>query len=465
MTRTLELGRSGGWLALTAISAGYFLVILDATVVAIATDRMAIGLHTTVTGLEWVVDGYTVTLAALLLLGGGLADRFGARRSFRAGLVLFGVASIGCAAAPVVGVLVVARVVQGAGAALLIPASLALVRHTYPDPAERARAIGIWGAVGSVAATCGPVVGGLLAQSLGWPAIFAINVPFCVMTWVLIRRTVPAISGSGQPIPVAGHLATVAAMSGATALAILGGARPLAVPSLVVAAIVAVGGVIAIGVAGRAGRPLVPAALRTDPRFRGGSLIGLAQNFGFYGQLFVVSLYLQRQLGYSPAVAGLALLPESVIGIAASALSGRFAARYGARPVMMCGLSLGALGLAGLACIGPRTPYPLLVLPLLLVGFGMAFTMPAATTITVSPAGPAQAGLAGAAFNASRQFGGALGVAVAGSLLTFDHGSVRLASACAALAFLAAVPIAARLRAVRDPEMKNAAPEAILARH
>lgn len=445
MTRTLQASRTRApGLALVAISAGYFIVILDATIVAIALNRMAIGLHTTVTGLEWVVDGYTVAVAALLVLGGGLADRFGPRRSFQAGLACFAVASLACACAPGVGLLVAARVVQGCGAALLIPASLALIRFTYPELAARARATGLWGAIGSVAASSGPVLGGVLSEHVGWPAIFAINVPVCAVAAVLVRRAVPSVPGVPRRIPALGHVSVVCVMAGVTALAILAGARPLRALPLTIAAAVAVAGSIAAVAAARSGKSLLPSGLRRDRHFTGGSMVGLAQNFGFYGQLFAISLFLQRGLGLSPTAAGLALLPEAAIGILASTLGGRHAARRGPRVVIVTGLVTGAAGLFGLALLSPHTPYLLMVIPLLLTGFGMAYTMPAATNVTVSAADPEHAGLAAAAFNAARQFGSALGVAVLGALTALTSGSLLLALMTAALAYLAAAVVARR---------------------
>ncbi|MGW4122083.1 MFS transporter [Nocardia sp. NPDC004711] len=450
MTRTLEQARTGsGGPALAAISAGYFVVILDATIVNIALDRMAVGLHTTVTGLEWVVDGYTVTVAALLMLGGGLADRFGARRCFQAGLGFFAVASVGCAVAPEVGLLVAARVVQGIGAALLIPASLALIRFTYPDAAERARATGIWGAIGSTAASCGPVLGGVLSETLGWPAIFAINVPVCAVTAVLVHRAAPSVPGVAQRIPVPGHVAAVVGMAGVTAFVILGGARPIRPELLTVAVVAASAGLLLGSVAARSGKGLLPEGLRRERGFTGGAMIGLAQNFGFYGELFVVGLYLQRHLGYSPALAGAALLPEMAVGILASALGGRHAARRGPRAVIVTGLTIGATGLTGLACISARTPYPVVAIPLLLIGFGMAYTMPAATNVTVSAAGPTHAGLAAAAFNAARQLGSALGVAVLGALIPIAPGALAIPLAIAAAVYLAAAILARALLPAR----------------
>ena len=198
------------WLPLVVVCTGFFVVILDTTVVTIALDRIADGLHTSVTGLQWVVDGYTVVLASVLLLSGTISDRIGARRAFQAGLLLFGVASLGCAMAPSLGVLVTVRMVQGLGGALLIPSSLALIRAAYSDDAARAKAIGVWGAVGATAASFGPVVGGLLSGTLGWPAVFAINVPICAAALVLVVRTVPPVPGAPRRLHVGTQVAIFA---------------------------------------------------------------------------------------------------------------------------------------------------------------------------------------------------------------------------------------------------------------
>jgi DHA2 family methylenomycin A resistance protein-like MFS transporter len=434
------------WLPLVVVCTGFFVVILDTTVVTIALDRIADGLHTSVTGLQWVVDGYTVVLASVLLLSGTISDRIGARRAFQAGLLLFGVASLGCAMAPSLGVLVTVRMVQGLGGALLIPSSLALIRAAYPDDAARAKAIGVWGAVGATAASFGPVVGGLLAGTLGWPAVFAINVPICAAALVLVARTVPLVPGEPRRLHVGTQVAIVAVVAGLSSVAIQAGSEHADRLAVWVSAVVfAAGAGAVLTTQVRAREPLLPRAVLAKPKFAAGNIVGFVLNFGFYGQLFVMSLFLQRQLGFSPLTAGLALLPETAMGVLASTMGGRVMARHGARPVVISGLAVGALGLAGLSLARVGMPYWQLILPLVLIGFGTAFCMPAATTVTIDTVPADQTGFAAAAFNTSRQIGGALGVAALGSIVSLNGGSINLAVACGCAAFLLGAALAARM--------------------
>lgn len=436
---------SVSWVPLAVVCSGFFVVILDTTVVTIALDRIAGSLHTTITGLEWVVDGYTVILASLLLLGGTLSDRIGARAAFQAGLLLFGLASLGCALAGTVEVLVAVRLLQGFGGALLIPSSLALIRAAYPDGGERAKAIGIWGAVGATAASFGPVIGGLLSQTLGWPAVFAVNVPVCLLASALVSRTIARVGGVARRLHPWTQLAVVGVVGGVSSLTIQAGSQHRDGWVLWASSTACVLGlVVVIRSQRRSPEPLLPRAALAKPEFRAGNSIGFLLNFGFYGQLFVISLFLQRQLGYSPLTAGLALLPETAMGILASTLGGRLAGRRGPRPVMILGLLAGAAGLAGLSVARAGMPYWQLVIPLVLVGFGTAFCMPAATTATIETAPAQQVGFAAAAFNMSRQVGGALGVAGLGSLVSLSGGTVPVAVTCGSAAFLVAAVLAAR---------------------
>jgi MFS transporter, DHA2 family, methylenomycin A resistance protein len=433
------------WLPLITVCSGFFVAILDTTVVTIALDRVAASLHTSVTGLQWVVDGYTVVLASLLLFSGSLADRVGARRVFQAGLALFGAASLGCAVSGSLTVLVAMRVVQGAGGALLIPSSLALIRATYPDVAARAKAIGVWGAVGATAASFGPVVGGLLAGTLGWPPVFAVNVPICAIALLLVPRTVPPVPGVPRSLYPLSQLAIVAAVAGLTSVAIQAGSEHQNATVLWGSSALFVLGIGTSVVAHRrAEEPLLPRAVLAKADFTVSNIVGFLLNFGFYGQLFVLSLFLQRQLHMSPLAAGLALLPETAMGVLASTLGGRVVASRGSRTVVIAGLAAGALGLGLLSAATAGMPYWPLIVPLVLVGFGTAFCMPAATTACVEAVPADQAGFAGAAFNTSRQVGGALGVAALGSILAVADGAITATMICACVAYLVGVGLAAR---------------------
>jgi len=433
-------------LALVAVCLGYFMVILDATIVNVALPALRADLHASVSGLQWVVDGYLLMLAALLLSGGVLADRAGARRVFQVGLALFIGASVGCGLAPTVAVLVVARLVQGVGAALTVPASLALLRAAYPDQAARARAIGAWGGIAGVAAASGPILGGALVTAASWRLVFFVNVPIGLAAIALTARHVPAPDPRPRGLDPAAQLTGVLALAALTLALIEGGHRGLT--PLVVAA----GGVLVAASAAfvtierRAAAPILPLGLFANPTFSGANAVGLLINLGFYGELFVINLYFQQVLGYSALLAGVALLPQMGMASIGSLLSGRFTARAGGpRRTMLLGLTIGAAGLLGLVVAGAHTPYLLLAAPLLAAGFGMSFTMPAATTAVMEGVPAERAGLASGAINAARQIGGVIGVAVLGALVAGGGAitGLRIALVIAGTAFLTGAAITA----------------------
>ncbi|HEY2601120.1 MAG TPA: DHA2 family efflux MFS transporter permease subunit, partial [Thermoleophilaceae bacterium] len=310
---------------LIAICLGYFMVILDATVVNVALPALGRDLGGGVSDLQWVVDGYTLVFAGLLLSAGSLGDRLGGRNVFRAGLVLFTLASAACAAAPSVPLLVAARLAQGLGAALLVPSSLALLRAAYHDPRERARAVGAWGAVAGIAAASGPVVGGLLVSAASWRWVFLLNLPVGIAALLLAERFLPRVGErTGAGIDPLGQLLAVAALSSLTFGLIQSGHSGWTSAEGLVPLLVSVPLWVAfLACERRAREPMLPLRLFRSPTFSGASFVGLAINLGFYGQLFVISLYFQHVRGWSPLVTGLALLPEGIFVALSSALSGR----------------------------------------------------------------------------------------------------------------------------------------------
>jgi DHA2 family methylenomycin A resistance protein-like MFS transporter len=416
--------------ALPAICLGYFMVILDATAVNLSLPALGRDLGGGVGALQWVVDGYTLTFAALLLTAGSLGDRYGARRVFCGGLGLFVLASAACGLASGAATLVAARLVQGAAAAVLVPCSLALVRAAYEDPGARARAVGVWGGVAGVAAASGPVIGGVLTQAVSWRLVFFVNVPVGLAALLMTRRHVPSAGGHGRPGFDLPAQATVIAALGVLTFALIearteGWTSPLILGGFGVAALLIA---VFIVVERRAATPMLPLEMFRDRAFGGGSAIGLLINLGLYGQLFVTSLYFQNSRHMSPVTAGLALLPEGLLVPLASLLSGRVTSRRGVRATMLAGLCTGAAGLLGLMIADPHVPYLILVVPLMAAGFGMAFTMPAATTTVVEAAPAARAGVASGTINTGRQVGSTIGVALMGTLA----GSPGLAAAMAA---------------------------------
>jgi MFS transporter, DHA2 family, methylenomycin A resistance protein len=432
-----------------AVCLGYFMVILDTTIVNVALPALRVDLRASVAGLEWVVDSYLLMLASLLLTGGVLADRAGARRVFQAGLALFVLASAGCGLAPNVPVLVAARLLQGGGAALSVPSSLALLRAAFPDAADRARAIGVWGGIAGLAAASGPILGGVLVTAVTWRLVFFVNVPIGGIAIALTARYVPAPPPQPRVLDLAAQLAGVLALAALTLALIEGGDSGFGVAVSGAVAVFVTATVAFIVIEHRVAEPMLPLSLFRNPAFAGGSAVGLLINLGFYGELFVINLYFQQALGYSALVSGLALLPQLGVVAAGSALSGRFTARVGGpRPTMEIGLLVGGAGLLGLIALGDGTPYGLLVVPLVAVGFGMSFTMPAVTTAVVEGVPADRAGLASGVINAARQLGGVIGVAVLGALISGSHGSgfitgLRIALAIAGTAFLAGAVITA----------------------
>jgi MFS transporter, DHA2 family, methylenomycin A resistance protein len=428
-----------------ALCLGYFMVILDATIVNVALPGIGASLHGALATLQWVVDGYTLAFAALLLSGGALADRLGARRVLVAGLGLFTVASALCALAPAAPSLVAFRVVQGAGAALVVPASLALIRAAYADPAARARAVGAWGGVGGVGAASGPVLGGLLVAAAGWRAVFLVNVPVGLAAVALTLRLAPAPAGRPRRLDPAAQVLAVLALAALT-FAVIEAGRAVTAPVLIAAAVAVAAALAFVATERRVAGPMLPLELFRSRVFSGASAVGLLINLGFYGQLLVVNLGFQGARGWSPLTAGLATLPQGALVSLGSVASGRLTARAGRPgPTMLYGLTLGALGLAGLALAPAAAPYPLLVLPLMAAGLGMSLTMPAATSAAVDAAPDGRAGVAAGVINAARQAGGAIGVALLGSLAGVGEGTALLV---AAAAFLAAAAIAARTQAL-----------------
>jgi DHA2 family methylenomycin A resistance protein-like MFS transporter len=438
---------------LALICTGYFMVILDATVTNVALPSIGRGLHGGVTGLQWVVDAYTLAFAALLLTGGALAERLGGRRVFTGGLVAFGVASAACGMAPSLGVLVAARAVQGAGAAALVPSSLLLLQVAYPDPRARSRAIGLWGAIAGIGAASGPIVGGVLVSVWSWRGVFFLNLPFALGALLAAPRFAPASRPRPRAVDLGGQALAVAALGTLTAALVAAGRLGWTSPIVLGGCFVSAAAWAAFAAVEHRGTdPMLPLALFARPGFRTGAMVGLLINLGFYGQLFLMSLYFQDVRGYSALQTGLALLPEAALLTVASAVSGRVMARTGPRLPMQAGLLLGGAGLLSLAVAGADTPYLALVLPMLAAGSGMALTMPAATSAVMESAPPDRGGIASGVINASRQAGGVLGVAVLGSLVSVPAafvGGMRIGLVIAACAFLAGAALVSGL--AREP--------------
>ncbi|MFI8216536.1 MFS transporter [Streptomyces sp. NPDC085932] len=432
---------------LLAVCSGYFMVILDVTVINVAVPVIGRELSASLTGIQWITDGYTLVLAGFLLTGGALGDRLGNRRVFCAGVAVFTVASAACALAPGAAFLVVARLVEGLGAALIVPGSLALLQQSYPERAARARAFGLWGAMAGIAASAGPLLGGLLVSTAGWRWVFLINLPVGAACLALTLRHVSrSPRRTDRALDVPAQLAVVAAVALLTAALNEAGRRGWSDPAVLAGLGLAVLAAAAFALRERLARsPALPLAMLRSRALGGGAAIGLLFNFGFYGMVFTASLEFQHQRGYSALGTGLALFPAVAMTMFASVLSGRLSRRTGDRPLVVAGMLLAAAGLVGWAAAGAEPAYAALVLPMMAAGFGTSFALTGSTATVMGAAPAAYAGAASALFNTTRQIGSATGVALGGSLLasaaTYGTG-IRTSMLIGAAAYLAAALLA-----------------------
>ncbi|MFJ3903794.1 MFS transporter [Streptomyces sp. NPDC090025] len=407
------------WSVLAVCCLSMFLVGLDTTIVNVGLPAIGRGLGAGLGALEWTVDAYTIVLAALLISSGALADRFGRRRVFRTGLVVFGVASLLCAVAPSVSWLLAARAVQGVGASMLSPVALAIVVNTMPDPRERAQAIGVWASVFGLSMALGPVVGGALVAGLGWRALFWINAPVIVIALVLTAVFVPESRGArAQRLDLPGQFLLCVIVAAGVGVLIegprIGWTSPLALAAY---AVLALATAVFVRTESRAPEPLVDLRLFRGPLFRGAVVGAVAVFVALNVTLLLGTLYLQHGRGLSPLAAGAVTLPMAVGATVCAPWSGRLVGRHGATaPLAVAGIFLAAGG-ACLTGLDQRTDLRLLLTAYLLIGIGFGFANAPLTHTAVSGLPRERAGVAGAITSTARQMGAALGIAVAGVLV------------------------------------------------
>jgi MFS transporter, DHA2 family, methylenomycin A resistance protein len=421
---------------------GFFMVTLDAVIVNVALPDIRRELAGGMSGLQWVVDGYTLMFAALLLSAGSLADRIGAKRAFGAGMTVFVLASVACGLAPGLGLLVAARLVQGSAAAAMMPSSMALISHAYPDPVRRGRAVALWSMGGVAASTSGPVLGGLLTLA-SWRLIFFVNVPAGVAALALLARSGRSPQHA-VPFDWAGQAAAVLAMGGLTYGAIQAGAAGITAPRVIAAFAVAVLAlVVFFGLQARGRHPMMPLDLFRSRTVCIAVVAGFAFMVGFYGLPFVMSLYLQQLRGLSPLGTGIAFLPMMLIGGILTPFTARLAERFGARALITTGLASMTAGLAAISLMPESTPVPVLAVLMMLVGLAGPLVMPPLIALLLHAVPVRRVGVASGILNTSRQAGGALAVAVFGALLasraTFLHGLRASLLIAAAVALATAV--------------------------
>ncbi|MES2347202.1 MAG: MFS transporter [Pseudomonadota bacterium] len=404
-------------LMLMTLAIGFVMAMIDVTAVNTALSDISVSLAVPLAGLVWVVDGYTLTFAALLMAGGALADRYGPKNVYQGGLSVFILGSILCAVAPSGNALIAARLLQGAGAALFMPSSLSLMTHAYENQATRARMLGTWSAIVGCSSAAGPLVGGLLVHEFGWRSVFWVNVPIGLAGIVLTQVLAPATPRHERALSMFSHLLGVAALAALSFVLIEG-------PVLGWGSVPVLGAAAAIGAAfllvrrERTGaHPLLPRALFETPAFAAANGVGFLINFAVFGQLFLLSLYIQ-QSGADALHTGLKLIPMMAAFAVGNLTSGRITARVGTRPPMMYGLLVGlSMAVLMLAGLSPQTPYWLLVLGTVVMNVAIGIAIPGMTATVMLVAGKAHANSAAAALNANRQIGALVGVAMMGTVL------------------------------------------------
>ena len=404
---------------------GLFMVLLDASIVNVALPTIQADLHAQLSDLQWVVDAYTLPFAALMLTAGTLGDRFGRKRLFLGGLVLFVLGSLLCGLAPTLGWLLVGRAVQGAGAAALMPGSLAVLVAAFPEPRARAQAIGIWAGVSGVALAAGPLVGGVLIQLSSWPAIFFVNLPVGV---VALALGWPLLSESRNPKAQRLDLPGQVLVTGALVCVILaliesssyGWTSPLILGLFAGAAVCLAAFLV---VESKVREPMLPLGLFRSPVFSVANVAGLLLFFVMMGTFFFVTQFLQAVQGYTALEAGLRTLPTTAGIFLVAPLAGTLTARLGPRLPSALGALLAGIALLLVLRMEPDSSYGTLWwnFGLLGIGFGLMISPLAAAVLSATPR--ERAGLGSSVNNTSRQVGGALGVAVLGSVVLQQFGS------------------------------------------
>jgi MFS transporter, DHA2 family, methylenomycin A resistance protein len=410
--------RQGGRLTLLAMSLGFAVVQLDVSVVNVAIRPIGDALGGGVSALQWIVNAYTIAFAAFILSAGALGDRIGARRVFVAGFALFTAASVGCGLAPGIGVLIAARTLQGLGAAVLVPCSLILLNHAYPEPEERSRAVGLWAAGASVGLSGGPVVGGALIAVLGWRAIFFINLPIGLLgIWLTLRHARETPATPDRQVDLPGQLTAVITLAALAAATIQGGHGGWTQPAVLGGYALAAAAFAAFLLAeARSAQPMLPLGLFRGRTFSAAAAIGLVLNIAVYGLIFVLSLFFQRTQGRSALAAGLCFAPMTGIVFATNVSASRFAARLGTRRVVVAAALLAAGAVAALLPTGPGTPYAAMVVQLFAFGAAIGLIVPLITSELLGSVDRSRSGVASGTLNTLRQTGSVVGVALLGSL-------------------------------------------------
>jgi EmrB/QacA subfamily drug resistance transporter len=399
---------------------GYFMVLLDVSIVTVALPTMQTDLHASIAGLQWIVDAYTLPFAVLLLTAGTLGDRFGRKRLFLIGLAIFTIGSALCGLAPTLSLLIAGRVLQGIGGAALSPGSLSVLASSFPDARERAQAIGIWAGASGIALAAGPLIGGSLIQLSSWPAIFFVNIPIGIIAFILGWRV---LMESGNPearrADIPGQILVIASLT-ALVYGLIEGSTQGWTSTLILSlfALSVVFMAIFLVVEAKTSEPLLPLSLFKNAVFSMSNTAALIVGFALLGTVFFLTQYFQGIQGYSALNAGIRTLPTTMGIFLASPLAGLLTARFGPRISVTIGTLFSGIALLLVTNMGPTTAYADIWWKLALMGIGFGLTLSPLTTAVLSSTPRDRAGLASAMVTTSRQIGSVLGVAVLGALVT-----------------------------------------------
>jgi EmrB/QacA subfamily drug resistance transporter len=426
------------WWTVASVAFALFMIMLDNTVVNVALPAIQRDLGIGVSQLEWVVTGYALSFAVLMLTGGKLADMLGRRRIFLAGLIIFTVSSLFCGLANGADMLIVARVVQGVGAALMMPATLSIITATFA-PEERGAALGIWAGVSAMALAIGPLVGGLITEHISWSWIFYVNVPIGILGVIAGRIIIRESKDTSheQRLDLPGLLTSGVALF-ALVYALIEGNSKGWTSALILAlfALAAVMGVAFVLLELRQRLPLFDVKLFANPTFAGANVVALLVSLAMFGVFFFISLFMQNILGYSAVRAGAAFLPMTLLIIIVAPLAGRASDRLGSRWLMTGGLTLVSASLLVFAQLQPDSTYWSLLPAMILGGIGMATTMTPMTAAALSAVPVDKAGVGSGMLNTFRQVGGSLGIAVMGAILASGSKSALADGATQVEAFM-----------------------------
>jgi len=460
MNESHETASKAWVLALTSLAS--LMVALDALVVTTALSTIRLGLGASLEALQWTMNAYNLSFAVLLLTGAALGDRYGRRRLFVAGLILFVVASAACALARSAGALIAARAVQGAGAALVMPLAMALLSAAFP-PQERGRALGMFSGLTGLALIAGPVVGGAVAEGIAWQWIFWINVPIGLVAIALVRRRIQESFGMSTAVDVLGVILVTGAVLGAVWGLMRGNASGWTSPEVIaafVAGLLLAGAFVAWELRARA--PMVPMRFFGSRAFASGNAACFLYTGSLYGAVFFMAQFLQTAQGHGPLGAGLRLLPWTATLFVVAPLAGVLVNRTGERTLIAGGLILQAIGMAWVALIAaPDLAYASLVAPLILAGAGISMAMPAAQNAVFNSVAQTELGKASGTFNMFRFLGGVSGIAVAVAVFaaagSVDSPRAFTAGFVVAIAVSAALSLAGAVAGMWQPARREPA--------